>query len=261
MTPLSLPRQGVVIDARVDAGRIGHGGPTPAGAPAGDAALQAFTLAVSHDLRAPLRAIEGYAQALVEDYADGLPTAAQQMLARIRQATVTLEHRLDALLHVSRLGGDALRLSACDLAPAVVRVLEDLRRREPARSVDARVPASIPVHGDAALLGIVVENLLTNAWKFTRGRPDARIDVDVQPSGDDLVLSVRDNGIGFDMRQAHRLCLPFQRLHSAECYEGTGIGLASARRIVERHGGRVWADSAPGAGATFHVSLPSVRIR
>jgi signal transduction histidine kinase len=261
MTPLSPPRQGVVIDARVDAGRIGHGGPTPAGARRGDAASEAFTLFVAHDLRAPLRAIEGYARALVEDYADGLPLEAQRLLARIRQASATLEHRLDALQHVSRLGADALRLSAFDLAPAVGRVLEDLRRQEPARSVDVRVPASIPVHGDAALLGIVVENLLTNAWKFTRGRADARIDVGVQPSGDDLVLSVRDNGIGFDMRQAHRLCLPFQRLHSAECYEGTGIGLASARRIVERHGGRVWAESAPGAGATFHVSLPSVRTR
>lgn len=261
MTPVLPPRQGVVNDTCPDPGHLDHGDPLPAGAPAGDQALEAFTLAVVHDLRAPLRAIEGYAIALVEDHAPSLPGEARHMLARLRLAAALLEQRIEGLQRLSGVDRDGLRAAPCDLAPAVRRILADLHRQEPARTVATTVPTSIDVHGDVALLGIVVENLLTNAWKFTRQRADARIEVDVHPSGADVVLSVRDNGIGFDMRQAHRLGLPFQRLHSAECHEGTGIGLASTRRIVERHGGRMWADSAPGAGATFYVSLPSVRTR
>jgi signal transduction histidine kinase len=115
------------------------------------------------------------------------------------------------------------------------------------------------VLGDGTLLAIALENLLSNAWKFTRSRADARIDVDASLSGDEIIVTVRDNGAGFDMRQAHRLGVPFQRLHAAAPVEGLGIGLASARRIVERHGGRLWAESAPGQGATFYMSLPAAQ--
>jgi signal transduction histidine kinase len=225
-------------------------------------AIEAFTMAVAHDLREPLRAIDGYATALAEDHAARLPLDAQHLLDRLRAACVTLDRRVDGLMRLSRDDRSSLRMAPCDLAPVVTRIFGDLRRGEMARVVSTQVPETIAVYGDAPLLGIVIENLLSNAWKFTRERTDATIDVEVHPSSEaDVVLAVRDNGIGFDMRQAHRLGLPFQRLHPAGCHEGTGIGLATTRRIVERHGGRLWADSAPGAGATFYVSLPSVRTR
>ncbi len=140
-------------------------------------------------------------------------------------------------------------------------LLDDLRQLEPGRQVATSVAASIPVLGDATLLAIAFENLLSNAWKFTRGRIAPRIDVDTAIAGEDIVVFVRDNGVGFDMRQAHRLGVPFQRLHTGESFEGLGIGLASTRRIIERHGGRLWAESVPGQGATFYVSLPTVQTR
>ncbi len=261
MTPVPPLRQGVGVGPRRRAGRVDLDAPTDTGSATEADDVEAFTHAVAHDLREPLRAIEGYARALTEDFANCLPRDAQHLLDRLRAASVTLGERVDGLVRLSRVAPEDVRSVRCDLVPAVLQVLSDLQRREPARTVLTNVPATIDVDGDAALLGIVVENLITNAWKFTRDRADARIDVDVHHVATDVVVSVRDNGIGFDMRQAHRLGLPFQRLHPAGCYEGTGIGLASTRRIVERHRGRMWADSAPGAGATFHVSLPSVRTR
>ncbi len=227
--------------------------------PEAEQAFETFSYAVSHDLRAPLRAIEGYAQALVEDYGGALPEGAHEFVARIRSATQTVEQRVDALLRLSRLSRGALRSEPCDLAEPAAHLLADLRRAEPTRHVDVTLATSIPVMGDATLLAIALENLLTNAWKFTRGRADARITLDVASDGDDIIIIVRDNGIGFDMRQAHRLGVPFQRLHAGDPVDGLGIGVASSRRIIERHGGRLWAEGVPGQGATFYVSLPTVR--
>lgn len=227
--------------------------------PAAEQAFETFSYAISHDLRAPLRAIQGYAQALVEDYGSAMPPGAHEFVARIRLATQTVEQRVDALLRLSRLSRGALRTGPCDLAEPAAHLIDDLRRAEPSRQVEIRLAPSIPVMGDATLLAIALENLLTNAWKFTRARGDARIELDVASAGDDIVVIVRDNGIGFDMRQAHRLGVPFQRLHAGEPIEGLGIGLASSRRIIERHGGRLWAEGVPGQGATFYVSLPTVR--
>ena len=247
---------------RIVSGGTGPDAQPAPGAPAVPAAEQAFetfSYAISHDLRAPLRAIAGYAQALVEDYGGALPPGAHEFVARIRLATQTVEQRVDALLRLSRLSRGALRTGPCDLAEPAAHLIDDLRRAEPARQVETKLASSIPVMGDATLLAIALENLLTNAWKFTRSRTDARIELDVASAGDDIVVIVRDNGMGFDMRQAHRLGVPFQRLDDGEPIVGLGIGLASARRIIERHGGRLWAEGVPGQGASFYVSLPTVR--
>ncbi len=259
MTPALPLRQGVAAGARTRGGAVRPERPhdLDSGQTAGAADVATFTHAVAHDLREPLRAIDGYATALAEDFGARLPSEARELVGRLRAAAATLDQRIDGLLRLSRTDQASLRHAPCDLAPLAARVFADLRRLNPARVVTTGVPDAIAVHGDATLLGIVIENLLTNAWKYTRGRPDARIDVVVSPSDDAVVVSVRDNGIGFDMTQAHRLGLPFQRLHPTGHHEGIGLGLASVRRIVERHGGRLWAEGSPGVGATFHVSLPS----
>lgn len=244
-----------------DAASQHHPAVTDAAAlPAAEQAFETFSYAISHDLRAPLRAIEGYAQALVEDFGGAMPPGAHEFVARIRHATQTVEQRVDALLRLSRLSRGALRSEPCDLAEPAAHLIDDLRHAEPARRVETKLAASIPVMGDPTLLAIALENLLTNAWKFTRSRAHALIEVQVASAGDDIVVIVGDNGIGFDMRQAHRLGVPFQRLHAGEPIEGLGIGLASSRRIIERHGGRLWAEGVPGQGATFYVSLPTVRM-
>lgn len=256
---LTPPSQRGVAAGAPPEGRPGHGSSDAPAPPAAEQAFETFSYAISHDLRAPLRAIEGYAQALVEDYGHDLPPGAHEFVARIRQATQTVEQRVDALLRLSRLSRGALRTGPCDLAETAAHVIDDLRRAEPGRQVETTIAAAIPVMGDATLLAIALENLLSNAWKFTRPRGDARIEVNAAPAGEELVVIVCDNGIGFDMRQAHRLGVPFQRLHAGEPFEGLGIGLASSRRIIERHGGRLWAEGVPGQGATFYVSLPTVR--
>ena len=258
---LTPPTQSHVSPGDPQGGPLAPAATQPSAAPEAERAFETFSYAVSHDLRAPLRAIEGYAQAIVEDFGGAMPPGALEFVARIRLATQTVEQRVDALLRLSRLSRGALRTSRCDLAETATQLLADLRHVEPARQVTTSVAASIPVFGDATLLAIAFENLLGNAWKFTRNRTDARIDVEAATAGEDIVVIVRDNGVGFDMLQAHRLGVPFQRLHTAESFEGLGIGLASTRRIIERHGGRLWAESNPDQGATFYVSLPTVQTR
>ena len=255
---LTPPTQSGVLPGDPRDGGPGSGAAAPPASHSAEQAFETFSYAISHDLRAPLRAIEGYAQAMVEDFGDAMPPGALDFVARIRHATQTVEQRVDALLRLSRLSRGSLRAGACDLAQTATHLLDDLRQFEPARRIVTTVTATIPVLGDGTLLAIALENLLSNAWKFTRGRPDPRIEVDAARSGEEIVVIVRDNGAGFDMRQAHRLGVPFQRLHSGEPHEGLGIGLASTRRIIERHGGRLWAESVPGQGATFYLSLPTV---
>jgi signal transduction histidine kinase len=262
MTPAHPLRQDVTVDVRRDSGA-----PTPDGsrpepdAPTAVEAYDTLAHAISHDLRAPLRAIEGYALALAEDFGRQLPLEARDFVARIRAATHTVEQRVDALLRLSQLGRGALASERCDLSAILAPLVSDLRASAPARRVSVIVAPSMMVMGDPTLLGIALENVVGNAWKFTRLQAAAVIEVGLHPAGEDAVVFIRDNGIGFDMRQAHRLGVPFQRLHDGRAFEGTGIGLASTRRIVERHGGRLWAESAPGQGATFYLSLPSVRTR
>jgi signal transduction histidine kinase len=233
--------------------------------------IAGFSYTVAHDLRAPLRSIDGYSHILLEEYGPQLDEPARGYLARIRANAQRMGEMIDGLLTLARLRRGELRLESVDLAGTTREVAGELQRLEPARAVDVVVPDGLAAVGDRRLLRVVMQNLLTNAWKFTRERPRACIEVGrlERPAataaaalGTDAASSVyfvRDDGVGFDMAHAHQLFGTFQRLHDGTGFEGTGIGLATVRRVIERHGGRVWAESAPGAGATFYFSLPDQR--
>ncbi|HMG55271.1 MAG TPA: ATP-binding protein [Kofleriaceae bacterium] len=212
--------------------------------------LEAFSYAVSHDLRAPLRAIRGFSQILVEDHADSLG-GGRRYLDRIRDAAGRMAILIDDLLRFSQLASSELDRRGFDLAAQARDVVDELRAAEPDRQVDVAIPAALPAHGDARLVRVVVENLLRNAWKFTARRPTAQIEVGAR----DGAFFVRDNGAGFDAARADKLFTPFHREHAAADFEGHGVGLATAQRVVHRHGGRIWADSAPDRGATFYFTL------
>lgn len=219
--------------------------------------LEAFSYSVSHDLRAPLRAIHGFARILMEDHAGELAPEARRLLGVIDDNTRRMGELIDDLLAFSRLGRKELEVADVDVTEVMQTVLEELRRAHP----DAVPPITIDplptARGDRALLRQAFANLLDNAVKFTRGRPGARITIGAQ-RGDNghQVYYVRDNGVGFDMRYAGKLFGVFQRLHADTEFEGTGVGLATVQRIVHRHGGRTWAEGAVGEGATFYLSLP-----
>jgi signal transduction histidine kinase len=212
--------------------------------------LEAFSYAVSHDLRAPLRAINGFSKILVEDHAEALG-AGRQYLDRIRGATQRMGALIDDLLRFAQMASSELDRRAFDLTHQARDIVDELRAAEPERRVDVIIPAALRADGDARLVRVVLENLLRNAWKFTSKREAARIEVGLA----DGAFFVRDNGAGFDSTRADKLFTPFHRLHAAAEFEGTGVGLATAQRIVHRHGGRIWADSAPDLGATFYFTL------
>jgi signal transduction histidine kinase len=218
--------------------------------------LESFSYSVSHDLRAPLRAIDGFSQALEEDYGDRLDETASDYLRRIRGGAQRLGILIDDLLQLSRVNREALRLERVDLAEMARSVIEELRATEPERQVELILDDDMVVIGDPRLMRAVVANLLGNAWKFTGKEPRGRIEFRRQASGQD-VFCVRDNGVGFDMRHAGKLFGAFQRLHRASEFPGTGVGLATVQRIVHRHGGRVWAEAEPGKGARFCFSIGS----
>ncbi len=217
--------------------------------------LEAFNYSVSHDLRAPLRPLDGFSQALLEDYAGQLDPKAQDYLKRIRAAAQRMSQLIDDMLQLSRLGRAELVAGPCDLASMSEAIITELRRNEPGREVAFSSATGAATTGDSRLLRIALENLLRNAWKFTRKSPAARIEFGVRRDGAQPVYFVSDNGAGFDPAHARKLFQPFQRLHSAKDFEGTGIGLAIVQRIVRRHDGRVWAAATPGAGATFFFTL------
>jgi signal transduction histidine kinase len=216
--------------------------------------LEAFAAAVAHDLQAPLRGIDGFSAALSEDAGPALDDEARDHLRRIRSSTQRMRGLIDGLLQLSRAGRTALTVADVDVSALAEAVIGELRARDPSRRVDAQVAPGIHVLGDGALVRVILDNLLGNAWKFTGRTADARIEVgaiaDSAPG-----FFVRDNGAGFDMASADRLFRPFERLHGTREFEGTGIGLATVDRIVRRHGGRIWCDAAPGRGATFSVVL------
>ncbi|GGM30382.1 ATP-binding protein [Dactylosporangium sucinum] len=214
--------------------------------------LDAFAYSVSHDLRAPLRSLDGYAQLLVEDYADRLDEDGREYLARLQANVARMGQMIDDLLDLSRATRTELRRSRVDLTGLAEQVTEELRDVEPAREVHVRIAPGLTAAGDPDLVRLVLQNLVGNAWKFTSHRPDAVIEVYREEPG---VTVVRDNGAGFDMRFAGKLFEPFQRLHSASEFEGTGIGLAIVHRIVSRHGGRIWAEGTVGEGAVFRFTL------
>ena len=217
--------------------------------------LEAFSYSVSHDLRAPLRSIDGFSQALQEDYTARLDEEGRSHLRRVRAATQRMAHLIDDLLHLARVSRAELRSAPVDLSAVAQGVVAELRQREPRRAVEFVCADQAQVRGDPALLRVLLENLLGNAWKFTTQRRPARIEFGVSQQDGATAYFVRDNGAGFDMTYADKLFGAFQRLHSAKEFEGTGIGLATVQRIIHRHGGRVWAESAVDQGATFYFTV------
>jgi signal transduction histidine kinase len=218
--------------------------------------LEAFNYAVSHDLRMPLTSIDGFSQALLEHYADTLDAQGQDYLQRIHRATQRMADLIDALLALSQVTRAELLREAVDVSALARAIAADLQRREPTRQVEFIIADGLVASGDARLLGVVLENLFSNAWKFTARQPWARIEFGVlPPHGGAPVFFVRDNGVGFDMADADKLFRAFQRLHGRMEYPGTGIGLATVQRITHRHGGRIWAEGAVGQGATFYFTL------
>jgi hypothetical protein len=219
--------------------------------------LETFSYSVSHDLRAPLRHISGFVDLLRQDASASLDEASRGHLARIDKAIRHMAQLIDDLLAFSRMGRADLLRRNVDLAALVGEVLEELREASPGRDVLFRTGALPEVAGDPALLRVVLVNLLSNALKYTRPRERAEVEIGSVPGHHgEVVVFVRDNGVGFDMQYADRLFGVFQRLHRSDEFEGTGIGLATVRRIIHRHGGRTWAEGESGRGATFYFSLP-----
>lgn len=217
--------------------------------------LEAFSYSVSHDLRAPLRGIDGFSQALLEDYGSQMDDAAHGYLDRIRAATQRMGVLIDDLLQLARVSRTEMRLEDCDLSAMAESIMDDLRRSAPQRAADIAIEPGLRAWADPTLLRSVLENLLGNAWKFTAKRATTRIALRRQDAAGAPVFSISDNGAGFDPAHAGQLFSPFQRLHPTSEFPGTGIGLATVQRILQRHGGRAWADAKPGEGATFYFTL------
>ncbi len=243
--------------AGAGAGAAGPG----AEAPAHEAAVpdnehESFSYTVSHDLRAPIRVVEGFTKIVKEDYGRVLDRVGHDHLDRVLGAAARMNSMIDALLALSRLSSQPVARVPVNLSQLAEYVVDDLRRQWPDRSVACEIEPGLLVVGDPTLLRMVLENLLGNAWKYTaRVGASARVAF-VRHDDRPATYSVRDNGAGFDMRFADRLFGVFQRLHSASEFAGTGVGLASVRRIVRRHGGEIWAEAEPDRGASFHFSLP-----
>jgi signal transduction histidine kinase len=227
--------------------------------------LEAFSYSVSHDLRAPLRSIDGFSQILLEDYSEDLDEEGRDYLGRVRAASQRMGRLIDDLLGLSRVTRSALRRQPVDLSAVAREIIAELRKREPERRVEVEVSDGLVAYGDARLLQIALENLIGNAWKFTEKEPEARIefgqDEELSREGRVPVYYVSDNGAGFEMAYAEKLFGAFQRLHGSEEFEGTGIGLATVQRVVHRHGGRIWAKGEVGQGATFFFTLrPGLKL-
>lgn len=220
-----------------------------------NAELESFCYSVSHDLRAPLRAIDGFSQALIEDFGKDVPEDGKRFLSRIRASTQRMGQLIEDLLNLSRVSRSALQRRDVDLSELARQVAAELQARDPGRKVELAVWDGVRADADARLLRAALENLLGNAWKFSAKRDGARIEFGSLRDGGRTTFYVRDNGAGFDMAYASKLFGAFQRLHAATEFAGTGIGLATVQRIVHRHGGRVWADAQPGQGAAFYFTL------
>src|SRR5918998_2412657 len=221
-----------------------------------NAELEQFTYSVSHDLRAPLRSVDGFSQVLLEDYAPGLDEEGQDYLRRVRVASQHMGELIDDLLELSRLNHSSVREETVDLGVLAKAFAYELRKSQPGRRVEFAIEEGLLVQGDRRLLRVALNHLLDNAWKFTQKHPRAKIELGVRQGDGEPTYFVSDDGAGFNMAYADKLFGPFQRLHSSTEFEGRGIGLAAARRIIHRHGGRVWAEGAVGEGATFYFTLP-----
>ena len=217
--------------------------------------LKAFSYSVSHDLRAPLRSIDGFSQALLEDYNDKLDATGKNYLERVRAASQRMARLIDDLLQLSRLTRGEMNYEPVDLSQLVQSISSELKERQPERRVDFVIKEELVAQGDVRLLQVVLENLLGNAFKFTGMHPSAVIEFGSVPHNGKSAYYVRDDGAGFDMVFSDKLFGAFQRLHGATEFEGTGIGLATVQRIIHRHGGLIWAESAVEKGATFYFTL------
>src|SRR6201999_3906798 len=203
---------------------------------------------VSHDLRAPLRSIDGFSQLLLEECGAALSEKGQDYLKRVRASAQRMGNLIDDLLQLSRVGRAAIHRDRIDLSAIANAVVEELRTKDPERAIAVRVQERLLADADAGLVRIVFDNLLGNAWKFTMKAEAARIDVEAKWDAGAATFCVRDNGAGFSMEYAESLFRPFQRLHSESDFPGTGLGLATVHRIIDRHGGKIWAESAVGQG-------------
>lgn len=219
--------------------------------------LEAFSYSVSHDLRAPLRGIDGFSQALYEELGPSLNSEMKDYLQRIRTGVQKMGHLIDDMLELSKLTRKEMKIQKVDMQKVALDILKELQQNEPQRQVEYVVKGDLEVNADAALMGILLQNLLGNAWKYTSKIPLAKIDFYVEEQNGQRVFVVRDNGAGFDMTYYEKLFGAFQRLHRDSEFPGTGVGLATVQRIIHRHGGRVWAQSEVNKGSSFYFILPS----
>ncbi len=217
--------------------------------------LEAFSYSVAHDLRAPLRSVNGFSRILLEDFADQIAPKAREHLNRVCGAAQRMGEIIDALLQLSRVGRAELRRGPVDLSNLARAVASGLAANDPSRQVELRVEEGLTAESDAQLMGVLLENLLGNAWKFTANKPQARVEFGAIREAGGRAYFVRDNGAGFDMAHAGKLFTPFYRLHRESEFSGTGVGLATVQRVIARHGGRVWAEAAVGHGATVYFTL------
>lgn len=215
-----------------------------------------FAYAAAHNLRSPLRGIDGFAQAVLEDCGEDLRELGRNYLSRVRRSARQMADLIDDLLGLSRISRTTMQRQTLDLSAMARAVFADLQKGEPARGVEMTVQDHLTACGDEELLRLVLQNLLANAWKFSATRTPARIEFGCKPSVDaKTCFYIKDNGVGFDMAYANKLFVPFERLHSETEFPGNGIGLATVKRIIQRHGGRVWADAAVDVGATIYFTL------
>jgi light-regulated signal transduction histidine kinase (bacteriophytochrome) len=219
--------------------------------------LEAFNYSVSHDLRSPLGAVVNFASILDEDYRDSLDAQGRDYLDRITSSAESALDLMDGLLTFSRLGREELKRGFVDVGGLVLEVVAELTAARSQGEPQIDVGPLPPVHADAAMLRVVFSNLVSNALKFSQARGRPRVEIGASEIGDEIVYHVKDNGVGFDPRLAHKLFSVFERLHPSEEFGGSGVGLATAARIVRRHRGRIWAESVPGEGATFYFALPN----
>lgn len=222
--------------------------------------LEAFTYSVSHDLRAPVRRIDGLVTALVEDYGEKLGAEAGDLLAKIVESTRSIGQLIEEFLKLSRIARQELELTELDLSRLVEDIFQKLRQQDPERTVGVKIQPGLTVVADGSLVQIVIQNLLDNAWKYTCKKADGFIEVGMTIREGRSLYFVRDNGAGFDMNHYQKLFVPFQRLHSDDQFTGTGIGLATVKRIISRHGGVIFAESEPDVGATFYFSFSEMNL-
>jgi len=218
--------------------------------------LEAFSYSVSHDLRAPLRAVDGFAQALKEDYGDRLDETGIEFIKRIRVGAQKMSVLIDDLLDLSRISRAEVSRSTIDLTKLARQIVTELEATNPGHDMEVSIAPGLTVDGDQRLIDVALHNLFENAWKYSSKKPHAWIEFGSEERDGETVFMIRDNGAGFDEQYSDKLFRAFQRLHGAE-FPGTGIGLATVARIIQKHGGRIWATGKPGEGATFYFVLTS----